>query len=91
MSKFVNNLYSQMLEAEIAFNSRTNRLRNQLGEELKRAREVRGLTPKEFAWRSGLSARVLHNIERGARIINGFERDKITQTLAAQGKQEGQG
>ncbi len=40
------------------------------GEALKRCREAKGLTQAELAKKSGMSVRVLQNLEQGVRDIN---------------------
>lgn len=41
-----------------------------MGEALKMMREARGLTQKQLAKKTGISVRVIQNLEQGARDIN---------------------
>jgi transcriptional regulator with XRE-family HTH domain len=53
----------------------------QLGQELQRIREERGLTVEEFAERSGISATTIRAVERGTREARGETVAKLARPL----------
>ncbi len=51
---------------------------NPIGEFIRKSRKAAGLTQKEFAMRSGLGLRFIHELEQGKKTV---QLDKVNQAL----------